>query len=336
MPLVIVPVLIGMEMIILVLVRYGLLHGLSSWLRSLLGFLFANHQSFWKRVILWPFKIIATGVLKVEHAVAHSLSFALALTLIPFTGFLNGSAVILEELGLHLGSFAEATYDAFNVLRHITVPRLIRTAVEPVAKLATLAEATATAVTRRLNYAETVFLGALSVAGIGSFVNLGNGLVGLVQAFKRLFTKVWGDVVPKLERAITVSIPKLQTQMEGVLDDLYRVPTWTLPRMRRYLQEVEDFLGKTLKDPLAWVIGLLGSAAGVVALEAVLAKVAPDLFCRNTKNVTKRLCGLDTALLESILGLSLAWLTVLDPVAIAEAALTAEGVMEPVIRQTAG
>lgn len=335
MPVVIAPVLVALTVVITAVVLEGLLKTHSSWLRGLLGFLFASHQSFWKRVLLYPVRVVAKGILYVEHAVMTAISHALAYSLRPITGLFNGLATIYEQLALHLGSFAEATYDAFNVLRHITVPRLIREAVLPVQKIALEARSLARDAEGRLDNAIGSFADALARTGIGVWTSFGSMLAGLVLFVHNLWQKVWLDVVPKLERAITVTIPHVENQVTGVLDDLYHTGIDSLDNIRTRLRDIEDFLGRLIGDPLAWVIGLLGSVAGLLALEGILTRIMPEFFCRNTRGVARKLCGFDEAWIAALLAGALGLLAVIDPVAIAEAALATETVIEPVIREVA-
>jgi len=335
MPVVVAPVLISFVILITVLVLYELLRKVVVWLRPALNFLFANHASFWRRVLLYPIRVVAAGIIHIEHAVSTSLSHAVAWALQPVTGFLNGSANIVEEIGLHLGSWAQATYDALNTLRNVTVPRLIRAAVDPVRLLAVQAKALAVDAEARIDAARVALLGALAAAGVGTFTTLAQGLQALTRYAANLHQEVWQNIKPRLDLLTSTVIPAIQANIGILINDLYNTGINSLDGLRTRLRNLEDIVGNTAVAFREAIIAALGTAAGLLALEALLTRIAPDLFCRNTKGVTKKLCGLDTALLDSILGLSLAFLVVIDPVAVAEAALVVEGEMESVIHQVA-
>lgn len=271
----------------------------------------------------------------IEKITQAALSNTIVSHLSLATRWLRTFEAITTGAWLNLGYLAQETHDALYALRHVTVPALIRAAVAPVAKIANEAQTIANKAETTITDFQKALLASLAAVGIGSFTTLQQGINAFVKAFGNLHTEVWQHIRPIVLNMQTVVIPGIIRGLGDLEKEIFQGIPGTLGALRQWVQELEDFAANALRDPTAWILGLLGSAAGILGLTAILAKIAPDLFCNNTKNVTKKLCGLDTALLDAILGLSLAFLVVIDPVAIAEAALATEDAMEPVIRQVA-
>ena len=269
-----------------------------------------------------------------QNVVAAVSHYALSQTG-QFTRLMQGLETIATQTALHIKGLAAATYDALDILVTHTIPDIARDVVAPVKAIALQAESLATEAEQRLTDFRNALLGALAAAGIGVFHTLADGINAFVKAFDNLHTEVWQHIRPIVLNLQTVVIPGILGGLGDLEKEIFEGIPGTLGALRQWVQELEDFARNALRDPTAWILGLLGSAAGILGLTAILAKIAPDLFCKNTQNVTKKLCGLDSALLESILGLALAFLVVIDPVAIAEAALTTEDAMDSIIRQTA-
>ena len=271
----------------------------------------------------------------IEGVTKAALSHQVVALLKPITAELHHYETLARSGWVELGHFAELTHDALYYLRHTAVPGLIRDAVGPVRAIAIDARTLASEAEARLTDFRIALLGALAAAGIGTFSTLAAGISAFVRAFENLHTEVWRTIVPKLDALVTTTIPAILAQDQIFINDLYNTGIDSLEGIRTRLRDIEDFLGKALGTPTDWVLAALGTAAGVLGLTAILTKLWPGLFCKQTQKVANHLCGLDLGLLESILGLSLAFLVVIDPVAIAEAALVVEGEMEGVIKQVA-
>ena len=272
----------------------------------------------------------------IERVTQATLSTALASHLYVAVKWLRATEALARDAALQTGYLAEQTHNALSYLRHTTVPRLISTAVAPVRALAVQAHSLATDAEGRLDTFRDALLGALAAAGIGTFSTMQAGIRAFVHAYDALHAKVWQDVVPKLEQAITVTIPGLVGGVNDLEREVFENIPGTLGALREWANDLANFAQKALRDPLAWVIGLLGSAAGVLALEGVLAAVAPNLFCNNTKGVTKKLCALDEGLIAALLAGSLGLLVALDVKQIAREAQDGVGAIDGIIRQMAG
>lgn len=271
----------------------------------------------------------------IEHWTQAALSHQIAALLHPITSYFHGLEATSREAWLQLGHLAEATHDALYHLRHTTVPELIRTAVAPVRAIAVQARTLATDAEGRLDTFKDALLTSLAAVGIGAFTTISQAVNALVHYVDRLHDQVWQVVTPKLDALFYTLVPQLTRELQDVAGDLYNTGVESLEQIRTRLRTVEDFLGKTLSDPLAWIIGILGTAAGLLALEGLLTRVAPNLFCRNTKGVTKRLCGFDETMLAALLAGTLGLLLALDVEKIAHEAQDAFGVVDGIVRDMA-
>ena len=132
------------------------------------------------------------------------------------------------------------------------------------------------------------------------------------------------DGIDRLRRDLTDAINTAAQDAFTGIDDL-----------RKDVLGFIDTLRVELQAQIATLADALNPAAiGAIAVAAITA-AAPNLFCRNTNAATRKLCGLDSALLDAVLALSLAFVVLVDPEDIARLALAAEEAMEPVIREIA-
>jgi hypothetical protein len=106
------------------------------------------------------------------------------------------------------------------------------------------------------------------------------------------------------------------------------------------LRNADGILFRGIDDLRKWVrhhtllAGTLGFTAAVAWALARLG--AGWTRCNNWNRIGKHVCGLPTSLIEDVLGLSLAFLAVVDPVVIAEAAITTEDAISGLVEKVAG
>lgn len=316
-------------------VLYVLLERTDAWLRSLLVWIFKPRRSFWKRVAMLPVKAIAGSVQKVEHGVSSAMSWVVGHTIKPITAEFHALAVGTREAWIEVGYLAQQTQAALFYLRHTAIPTLINRAVAPVRTLAQQANTLARQTAASFNRAEMQLLNALSAAGIGAWATMGNGLAGFVKYADSLHDEVWKNIRPKLLQLIAVEIPDLWRSIGLVTEDLYHTGIDSLNGIRNRLRSLEDALGTAIGGLSDTVLAILATAAGVAAIEAILTRLAPNLFCRNTKAVTSKLCGLDESLIDDLLAGILLAAVVIDAEEMARAAQDLAGGMTGIIREVA-
>lgn len=163
-----------------------------------------------------------------------------------------------------------------------------------------------------------------------------------------------GHLYTQLEHATVGKIgAAIHTNTRPIVARLVALEHWTIPRIRGLEREVErsiprdiaglrarteaveDFFERVWKRVRRLDRLTVGTAfAGAVAV--ALGRLGLGwLRCRNTKNVGKALCGMDFALIDALLTGALFALAVVDPVAIAKAALVAEDGLDAIIKRTA-
>ncbi len=288
-----IPLLILLPLLVIITgIAYFALQGaVEAWLKPLLQWLFAPRQSFWKRVLLWPVKEIGKGLTAVVRYVKRVLGGAAFLAASAVAHFLMALAWVIELRILVAERFAKAVYNGFVYLRNVAIPTLIEAVVKPVRADAANAKALALGAASTLSDVSVEIAKGIAflpgVTPLGLPLRVAAWLVG----FRTLWDKVFKDLAPKLTKAITVTIPKLAGEVDDIFTDLYKTGVKSLPSLRTRLTDLEKALSPILSNPLAWLAGLLGSLAGIAMLTTVLAKVAPNLFCRNTKKAAEALCA---------------------------------------------
>jgi len=288
------PLLIGLALIAAYIGYLILQRTLDAWLRPLLQWLFAPRQSFWKRVISWPVRQIGKGLAAVMRYVASILGGAFFLAGAALARFFGALAWTEDLLTLGLQRWAEAVWNGMVYLREQAIPRIADAIVQPVRERVTLAYALATAAIATLTDISGVF--GIGLRGLPWGAPI--GLVARVAAFWNAFTHLWDQVfkhiVPRLDLIQYTTLPRVAGRVDDIFDDLYRTGRNSLPGVRTRLADMERALAGILSNPLAWLAALLTTAAGIAMLTQVLARVAPNLFCRNTTNATRALCAMQT------------------------------------------
>lgn len=299
-----------------------------AWLRPLLQWLFAPRQSFWKRVVLWPVQQIGRGVKAVMRYVLAVLGGALYLAGAALAHYFNAVRWTEDLLTLALERGFAAAYDGLIYLREVAVPKLIAVQLKPVADQARNAYALATAATTTLTGISTEFANGLRSLPWGVPGGIVQRVAAFWNAFEHLWDQVFKHIVPRLDLIQYTTLPRIAGQVADIYDDLYRTGRNSLPNIRRRLADLEAGLGKILSNPLAWLEALLVSAAGILMLTRVLAKVAPNLFCNNTTNLTRQWCSAPTAYIDELLAVFFA-------VEAIENLPTLVAIMQGVARETA-
>lgn len=335
MPVIIAPVLIGLVAVMATIVCMVLMQTASTWLRPIIKALTANHHNFFVKVLTAPVRLVAKGVLQIQHTVTASLSHYVGATLKPVTAWLNGLSVIVGETSLHISGLAKATYDALNILRHTTIPRLIKLAVDPVRVIAVRADKLSAATDRQID-AITADLGnLLGTAGIGVWSTLHNQLIGWAKAYDNLHDEVWRNLVPDIAALKAEVFQTIRAQIGAIAHDVGVVIPGQLFDLRARVKAVEDWIAGrfdidlTALNALVAPIALAGSFA--LAVEAV----APFLFCKNTRGVASKLCGLDESLLAELLAGTLAFAVLMYPEEVAAIGETTLDALNPLIREIA-
>lgn len=322
MPL-LIPIALPLIVVASVLVCMVLQQTANVWLRPIIKALTANHRSFWLKIVTAPVKIVAKGIAAIEHSVSASLGSYAGAGLKPITAWLNGLAVVAGETPLHIGGLAQATYEAFNILRHKTVPKLIKLATDPINVIAVRADKLAKETDARLDGLSVNLGKALEVAGFGVWAGISNQLVGFVKAMDNLHGHVWQNITPD----VNALKAKLYGEISAQLSAIQGVVTVDIPQqligIRTRLGQIESVLAGLgdiaipIPDvPSIPIPGDIGSIPGTIldrlkaladpvvfagAAVAAITAFAPQLFCRNTLRAAEKVCAADDDLLDGLL-----------------------------------
>jgi hypothetical protein len=257
---------------------------------------------------------VARAATFIEHRVTQALgTFALG-HMKPVAAFMGALATEITALSTQTYALANQTWHALSYLVADTIPSMIEEGI---------ADARVT-------------LGAVTHTLAGWFGVLEQGIDRLRTRVGALEEAFAGIDIAGVTAYIDQSIDRLNRDL---LEQLGAATAAIGDRIGALADDLNERfrLGiDNLTSRIDMLFALVAPAAIAAAAVAAVTAFAPELFCRNTRNVNRKMCGLDNALLEAVLALSLAWLVVVDPVVIARAALAAEDVMEPIIREVAG
>ena len=300
------PLLIGLALLVTILAYLALQKATDAWLKPLLQWLFAPRQSFWKRVLLWPVQEVGKGLVGVVHWVKVHLGAAFFLAGAQLAHFLKALAWVHELPDLAFERFAKTVLDAFTYIRNVAIPQLVDVAVRPVRQTANTAKAEADSALSTLTGISTEVASGLRSLPWGVPGGITNRFAAWWNAFEHIWDQVFQHVIPRLDLIQYTTLPRVAGDVADIFDDLYKTGRNSLPNIRRRLADLEKSLGGIFSDPIAWLEGLLIGTAGLAMLARVLAKVAPELFCRNTTKAARALCAADPTAFDGLLELLIA------------------------------
>jgi hypothetical protein len=330
------PVLIGLIALVLVVAYLALQKAADAWLKPLLQWIFAPRQSFWAKVLIWPVHEIGHGLKALQRYVLRVLGAAYFLAAAALGRFFHAYAYVLDELLVGAEAFARDVAKAFDYTRHVLIPTLIETALRPLRADVVLAKALATAATTTLTGISVEFAAGLRSLPWG----VPQGIVARVAAFWNAFAHLWDQVfrhvVPRLDLIQYTTLPRIAGRLDDVWNDLYRTGRDSITGIRTRLRTLESAIGGV--DTAAWwqagVLAAIAALAGVTI--AVVRTGIRSLFCRNTRGVAQKLCGMDEALIAGLLAGTLGFALLLDPKLVARTGQTIEGQIDHAIRTMAG
>lgn len=174
----------------------------------------------------------------------------------------------------------------------------------------------------------------------------GSAGIGLVQKAIADLLRHSKVVQATATHALRTTITVTRTVRVGIGHDV-------LPRLRAAEREIGGVIGVDLPgirageralwrgiDDLRKWVRTHTLAAGTLAFTGAVAWALARLGagwvrCNNWNRIGKKVCGLPSNLIEDILGLSLAFLAVVDPVVIAEAAIASENTISGLVEKIA-
>ena len=268
MPVVLAPVLIPVFALLLCLLLWAMTHAGETFFRALfqvlsgslgrlpgIGFLVRRSLDWMIAHVIDPISRMALGM---EDAIV---------------GFLHGVASAIESFVWSVRYVALRTYDAFNVLRHATIPRLLRAAVQPITKVvhvhgraipASLRELVGT-IPRLWAYARSL---AGQIAHDGTVAG-------------KAFTKAEAAAVPAIVTWAPQQIGFTRKQLARVLRKIRALPEW-----------------------------LTVAGVGAVAVYALSRIGAGWLRCSNWQKIGRSGCRLPSRWLDDLLSLAADFLIV--------------------------
>ncbi len=326
---------LGLDLILVILLYLAMQRAADAWLKPLLQWLFAPRQAFWKRVLLWPVHEIGRGLAAVYRYVVRILGGAYFLAAAGLGRWLHGYAAILQGLLSAAELFAAETLKALTYLKNVAVPAMIGTALRPVVQDISTLKAQATAAAAALTGISVEVAAGLRSLPWGVPLGLVPRVRAFFNAFEHLWDQVFAHIVPRLNLLQYTTIPRIAGRVEDIWDDIYRPGRDSLAGMRTRLRELERAIGNVGTE--TWFeTGLLAALATIAGVTIAVARTGiRSLFCRNTRGVAQKLCGMDEALLAALLAGTLGFALLLDPKAVVRAGQAVEGTIEYGIRTMA-
>lgn len=299
MPVVIAGV--GLEYVLLFCVLLILAQHHKQWLDPIFAWIFKDRHAWWAKVLLYPVHVVGT----VWHAAVHFITSVISNAAAGGAGaagrFFHGLEYLTDLSTLSAQRFAAETLLAFRYLRNQAIPKLIEVSVAPVRRDAALAKATAQATADVVTQGSVELANGLRSLPWGTPLGWPARVAALMNAFEHIWDQVFKHVIPRLDLIQYTTLPRVAGDVADIWDDLYRTGRNSLPRIRARLGNLEADVAGILSNPLAWLEAILLSVAGIAMLTSVLAKVAPNLFCDNTKNLTRQFCGLPLSYMDELL-----------------------------------
>jgi len=296
---------------------------------------FGGKQPWWKRAALWPARVIRTKVSRLLGRIKADFSQHFLRNSPHFARWLHRQALVLEQLSGVIVASNQATHMALGKLRHDVIPTLIERALAPVRVTLNYVRERVDALedrNRQVSNAIASTLRALPWGVGGDYVpNFGQWL----NSYRHLWTQVFGFIQPQLNQIRVEYLPEIWRR----LDDLERGAGGgiggALQGLRNRVTALETQVGSIILPRLKALEDVLAPAAFAALVLATMTRIAPNLFCRNTTDVTKKLCATDPNLIAQLLAGSLAFALVLDPRLMARLGQEFTGALDDVIRRTA-
>lgn len=261
-------VLVGLGVLISAAFILAASQTFTMWLRPLNDYIHRPQHGLFKKAV----KVLATPLVisaqQLEHEVRSVMSRWAVGHLPVLARWFSGLTAAALAWNAEIAHVADDVADALSVLRHHTIPRLIRHAIRPVDRLAHRGFAKAVAALAFGHYLERRFLHGIDRLQ----TRLEHLIARRIHGIDRLIRE---HVIPRiraLERAITVALPR------------------RLLRAERRLSRLEKALG-------------LAALTGVVL--RVLARRFPWLFCRTWTRLGRRICGVNPSYIDDVFGLLL-------------------------------
>lgn len=215
-----------------------------------------------------PFGFLRTGVDAINNAVLGSIGAGIEATEWAFHKVMNAQTYAWQEVSATIADVAEATLDALGVLRRVTLPALIAAAVDPLGLAIRQLERQVAALARA----------GAHVAQVPARVIV-HRITEVETRVVRVSKTVAVAVPSSVARAVAVVLPRL-----GALERDAAAAKHRLARITRTLTP-------------AGIVGLVGAALATLGLGWAR--------CSNVHRLGKRACGMDNALLESLIADSL-------------------------------
>jgi hypothetical protein len=213
----------------------------------------------------------------------------------------------LHELpDLAFERLAKTMLDAFTYVRNVAIPQLIDVVLRPVRAEAHLAKVEADSALATLTGISVEVASGLRSLPWGVPGGIVNRFTAFFNAFEHIWDQVFKHVIPRLDLIQYTTLPRVAGDVADIFDDLYRTGRNSLPNIRRRLATLEGDFAGIFSNPIAWLEALLAGTAGLAMLARVLAKVAPELFCRNTTKAARALCAADATAFDGLLELLIA------------------------------
>jgi len=293
MPIIIEELIIALAALLRPLVGYALRFLVAATLGT---FMAVTHRSGggW-RVILRPLQIIAqpftTSIRKVLHYVEQAIAKDVLDNASPAAAFLSHLAGVIEAGSFSAWYTAARTYDALYALRHAVIPKLI-----------------AKAVAGALDAGITAKKGVVSGAKVGT----------------RTATQAW-----KLARlAEATAVQALATAEHALGRAIPGTVPRTIPWADRRVGDAEALGQRALRGIRDLRNVLAAGLIGGLIVKALTRTGTGNVYCRNLKDVERRLCGAPPDLLNAFLG---AFALILGTVSLIEFAKACQTVEDEVV-----
>lgn len=304
------------------------------YLRPLIDWATRRGSGFLGRLIRWVTRPVVNYVNNFISKHIQLLIRSHFTGIAPLVTLLNQLTDLTQRTAGTLADMAEQTWRALWTLNHETIPLKIAAATLPLRQQLTRHTERLDAI-EDLNRLTAVVVGsglrALPWGAPGTYV--GN-FEQWWNSYRHLWKQTFETLMPRVTELWSERVANLRDRFNELETRVTLIREEALPAIRQRIGRIEDFLGGLANDPTTWVLGALGLAAVPALTAGGMRTALRNLTCRNTQDVTSRLCRMDPADLEALLAGTLVLAFALNPREVARVATATTGALSGLIRES--
>jgi hypothetical protein len=238
---------------------------------------------------------------RLEDYCAAYVSRAANAVIQPIAGWFWEVGTLARGTFIEAGNLAQTTADGFETLVARTIPRIARDIVAPVRDLARSAWNLARAIEAEIAQGTELVRDVLAtlpwrIAGDFSAV-----FRGVATALRNVWRYVYGELTQRVDYVFDTALPRIRRDILDLRDYVRNVVDTSIAWLTVAVETLEREVYTDIKPFIDALKKGVIPAALLTAIVAALSAAWSGLFCRNTNEVGKRLCGVGSLGLDDFL-----------------------------------